>query len=189
LVCLKVRHVVNITRTPWTVTPSNHPGTDSREDPPHQKPSEITVDRAYKALHRRRHGVVHPFFFFPLLTSSPRTTSMFLVLRTRFTTSARGDRHFTLCIAPINPSTNRDYLCLGSRYFECRKENNVFILKSFFFSLSDVGENGDVNFIRRGIENRKNTLYVVSINSSIKNHFYLLVSLHLSLTLIYVCDM
>jgi hypothetical protein len=27
-----------------------HPGTDSREDPPHQKPSEITVEHDYKAL-------------------------------------------------------------------------------------------------------------------------------------------
>jgi hypothetical protein len=35
-------------------------------------------------------------------------------------------------------------LYIGFRYFEWRKESSVFILKSFFFSFSDVGENGDV---------------------------------------------
>jgi hypothetical protein len=52
------------------------------------------------------------------------------------------------------------------------KGNGVFIFEHFFFSLSDVGENGDPAFIRRGIGNRKHTIYVVSINSSIKNHFF-----------------
>ena len=42
--------------------------------------------------------------------------------------------------------------------------------KPFFFSLSDVRENGDAAFIRRGIRNRNDASYVVSINSSIKNH-------------------
>jgi hypothetical protein len=48
-------------------------------------------------------------------------------------------------------------------------KNNVFVFKPFFFSLPDVGKNGDVAFIRTGIGNRKHTSYVVSINSSIKN--------------------
>jgi hypothetical protein len=76
--CLKTRHAVNITRTPWTAAPSlpipdttypnkrttvssqnpilqtpsspKHPGTDAREDTPHQKPREITVEHATKAL-------------------------------------------------------------------------------------------------------------------------------------------
>ena len=78
MVCVKVRHVVNITRTPWVTVPSlpipdttypknrttvssknltlqtpsspKHPGTDSREDPPDQKPCEITVDHDHKGL-------------------------------------------------------------------------------------------------------------------------------------------
>ncbi len=76
--CSKTRHAVNPTRTPWaearslpipdttcpkkrtTVssqnptlqTPSSpkYPGTDAREEPPHQKPREITVEHAHKAL-------------------------------------------------------------------------------------------------------------------------------------------
>ncbi len=62
-------------------------------------------------------------------------------------------------------------LCIGSRCFECRKENNFFIFKPFFFSLPDVGENEDAAFIRRGIGNRKHASYVVSENSSIKNQW------------------
>jgi hypothetical protein len=44
-------------------------------------------------------------------------------------------------------------------------------IESLFLSLlflSDVGENGGVVFVRRGIGNRKLASYVVSINSSIK---------------------
>jgi hypothetical protein len=39
-------------QNPTLQTPSSpkHPGTDAREDPPHQKPSEITVEHAHKAL-------------------------------------------------------------------------------------------------------------------------------------------
>jgi hypothetical protein len=50
------------------------------------------------------------------------------------------------------------------------KKNSVFIFKPFFFSLSDVGENGDAPFIRKKIGDGKRESYVVSINSSIKNH-------------------
>jgi hypothetical protein len=51
-----------------------------------------------------------------------------------------------------------------------RKENSVFIFKPFFFLLSDVGENGDAPFVRRRIGKENHANYVVSINSSIKNH-------------------
>jgi hypothetical protein len=44
-------------------------------------------------------------------------------------------------------------------------------LSLFFFSFSDVGENGDAPFIRKKIGNGKYASYVVSINSSIKNHW------------------
>ena len=44
--------------------------------------------------------------------------------------------------------------------------------KPFFFSLSDVGENGDAPFIRRRIGKENHASYVVSINSSIKNQWY-----------------
>jgi hypothetical protein len=39
-------------QNPTLQTPSSpkHPGTDAREDPPHQKPREITVEHAHKAL-------------------------------------------------------------------------------------------------------------------------------------------
>jgi hypothetical protein len=39
-------------QNPTLQTPSSpkHPGTDAREDPPHQKPREITVDHSHKAL-------------------------------------------------------------------------------------------------------------------------------------------
>ena len=39
-------------QNPTLQTPSSpkHPGTDAREDPPHQKPREITVDHVHKAL-------------------------------------------------------------------------------------------------------------------------------------------
>ena len=39
-------------QNPTLQTPSSpkHPGTDTREDPPHQKPREITVEHAHKAL-------------------------------------------------------------------------------------------------------------------------------------------
>ena len=81
--CLKSRHEVKITRTPWVAapflpipdatypkknttvsyqnptlqTPSSpkHPGTDTGEDPHHQKPSEITVEQY--APCRRLYGV------------------------------------------------------------------------------------------------------------------------------------
>ena len=78
MVCLKTRHVVNITRTPLASAPSlpipdttypkkrttissqkptlqtpsspKHPGTDTREVPLHQKSHEITVEHAHKGL-------------------------------------------------------------------------------------------------------------------------------------------
>ena len=39
-------------QNPTLQTPSSpkHPGTDSRKDPPHQKPRDITVDHAHKTL-------------------------------------------------------------------------------------------------------------------------------------------
>jgi hypothetical protein len=75
---LRERHEVNITRTAWTVSPSlpitdttypkkepmspprirhcklphspKHPGTDTGEDPHHQKPHKCMVEHAHKAL-------------------------------------------------------------------------------------------------------------------------------------------
>jgi hypothetical protein len=44
------------------------------------------------------------------------------------------------------------------------------LLSLFSFSFTDVGEDGDPVLKRRGIGNRKHSSYVVSINSSIKNH-------------------
>jgi hypothetical protein len=52
-----------------------------------------------------------------------------------------------------------------------RKENSVFNFKPFFFSFSDVGENGDAPFIRKRIGKENRASYVVSINSS-KNHWF-----------------
>jgi hypothetical protein len=55
--CSKTRHLpkkrTNVSsQNPTLQTPSSpkHPGTDAREDPPHQKPRETTVDHAHKAV-------------------------------------------------------------------------------------------------------------------------------------------
>jgi hypothetical protein len=56
-------------------------------------------------------------------------------------------------------------------YQSREKKIASLFLSLFFFLLSYVGENGDAPFIRRiGKENHGS--YVVSINSSIKNHSF-----------------
>ncbi len=82
-----IKHGVNITQTPWTTVSSlpipdttypkkepmspprirhcrlphspKHPGTDTGEDPHHQKASKCTVDHAHKALFPPRDEVEH----------------------------------------------------------------------------------------------------------------------------------
>jgi hypothetical protein len=84
---LRERHGVNITQTAWTVAPSlpisdttypkkepmspprirhcklphspKHPGTDTGEDPHHQKPHKCMVEHAHKALLQPRDEVEH----------------------------------------------------------------------------------------------------------------------------------
>jgi hypothetical protein len=70
---------------------------------------------------------------------------------------------------------------IGSRYFEWRKENSVFIFKPFFFSFSDVGQkrrwsNGDVPcrasvHLSSEFEGEEHPCNVVPINTSIKIHW------------------
>jgi hypothetical protein len=62
-------------------------------------------------------------------------------------------------------------LHIGSRYFEWWKEIVFTYFEAFFLFTFWLGEKRDAPFIRRGIGNGKHASYVVSMNSSIKNHW------------------